>query len=77
MRKLTKNRGEYDYENDSNAFRSATIDFFYDEYFKGEAGHDYTDEEITMAVSKTDIDDCLEIMKDILYKHFGIKKGKK
>lgn len=65
---------KYDYENDSNAFCSATIDFFYDDYFKGEAGHDYTDEQITMSVNKTDIDDCLEIMKATLYKHFDIRE---
>ena len=62
-----------DYENDVNAFKDATIDFFYDEYFKGEEGHDYTDEQITMSVEQADIDNCMEIMKDILYKHFDIK----
>ena len=40
----------YDYENDTKAFESATIDFFYDDYFKGAEGHDYTDEQITMSV---------------------------
>lgn len=62
-----------DYENDVNAFKDASIDFFYDEYFRGEEGHDYTDEQITMSVEQADIDNCIEIMKDILYKHFGIK----
>lgn len=62
-----------DYENDVNAFKDATIDFFYDEYFKGEEGHDYTDEQITMSVEQADIDNCMDIMKDILYKHFDIK----
>ena len=65
---------KYDYENDSKAFNSATIDFFYDDYFKGEEGHDYNDDQITMAVEKQDIDNCMAIMKDILYKHFGIKE---
>lgn len=63
----------YDYENDYEAFDTATIDFFYDQYFRGEEGHDYTDNEISMSVEKTDIDNCLELMKNNLYKHFGIK----
>lgn len=65
----------YDYENDTEAFSTATLDFFYDQYFKGEEGHDYTDNEITMSVNKADIDNCLEIMKAVLYRHFDIKKG--
>ena len=56
-------------------FDDATIDFFYDDYFKGEEGHDYTDEQITMSVNQDDIDDCLATMRGILYKHFGIKEG--
>ena len=55
-------------------FENATIDLFYDDYFKGEKGHDYTDEQITMSATKDDIDDCLTSMRDILYKHFGIRK---
>lgn len=57
-------------------FDNATVDFFYDQYFKGEEGHDYTDEEITMSVTKADVDNCLEIMKTTLYRHFGIKENK-
>lgn len=65
----------YDYENDYEAFNTATIDFFYDHYFKGEEGHtDWTDEQITGSIQKYDIDNCLDIMKGILYKHFGIKE---
>lgn len=57
-------------------FETATIDLFYDDYFKGEKGHDdYTDDEITMSVNKDDIDDCLTSMRDILYKHFGIREA--
>lgn len=62
--------------NDFKAFDDATIDFFYDQYFRGEEGHDYTDDEITMSVNADDIEDCLGTMRGILYKHFGIKKGK-
>lgn len=62
------------YENDSKAFENATIDFFYDEYFKGEQGHGYTDEQVSMSVCKDDVDDCIKVMKNILYKHFGIKE---
>jgi len=65
-----------DYENDFKAFDTATIDFFYDDYFKGEEGHDYTDEQISMSVEKCDVDNCLETMRGILYDHFGIKEQK-
>lgn len=58
-------------------FDDATVDFFYDSYFRGEEGHDYTDEQISMSVNKDDIEDCLGTMRGILYKHFGIKKGEK
>lgn len=54
-------------------FDKDTIDFFYDKYFKGKEGHDYTDEQITMSVNKGDIEDCLTTMRGILYKHFGIE----
>ena len=64
----------YDYDNDPEAFETATLDFYYDQYFKGECGHDYTDHEIAMATTKTDLDDCLEIMRAILYRHFGINE---
>ena len=64
----------YDYENDPNAFETATLDFYYDQYFKGEQGHTYTDKEISISTGKTDIDDCLAIMKTILYRHFGISE---
>ena len=63
-----------DYENDQNAFNDAVIDFFYDDYFKGEEGHDYTDEQIAMSVERADIENCLEIMRGVLYKHFDIKE---
>ena len=56
-------------------FDDATVDFFYDSYFRGEEGHDYTDEQISMSVNTDDIEDCLGTMRGILYKHFGIKKG--
>lgn len=62
------------YEKDFKAFDDATIDFFYDEYFKGEEGHDYTDEQIMMSVNKADIEDCIATMRGILYKHFGIEE---
>ena len=62
------------YENDRNAFRDATIDFFYDEYFRGEEGYEYTDEEIAMSVNKGDVDNCLEVMRGVLYGHFDILK---
>ena len=65
----------YDYENDPKAFESAVIDFFYDDYFKGAEGHDYTDEEITMSANKADVDNCIAIVKDTLYRHFDIKEG--
>lgn len=53
-----------------------TVDIFYDAYFRGVKGHDYTDEEITWAVVKEDVDDCLRLMKEALYHHFGIdEKG--
>lgn len=64
-----------DYENDYKAFNDATIDFFYDDYFKGEEGHDYTDEQIQMSVNKDDIENCLDTMRGILYDHFGINKA--
>lgn len=64
---------KYDYENDYKAFNDATIDFFYDDYFRGEEGHDYTDNDITMSTTKVDIDNCLELMRDTLYRHFGIE----
>lgn len=60
---------EYDYK----AFNDAIIDLYYDDYFRGEEGHDYTDDEITMATTKADIDNMLEIIKATLYKHFDIK----
>lgn len=64
---------EYNYEKDSEAFGTATIDFFYDQYFKGAEGHDYTDEQVSTSVQKDDIDNCLEVMKHILYKHFDVR----
>lgn len=64
----------YDYENDHKAFHTATLDFFYDQYFKGYEGHDYTDDEVTMSTTKEDIDECLDLMKDSLYRHFDIKE---
>lgn len=55
-------------------FDKATIDFFYDDYFRGEEGHkDWNDMEITFSIEKEDVDDCLETMRGILYKHFDIK----
>lgn len=68
---------EYDFENDHKAFENAVKDFYYDIYFNGVEWHEYTDEEITMATTKHDIDDCVERMRDILYKHFDIKKEDK
>lgn len=66
---------KYDYENDYKAFNDATIDFFYDDYFRGEEGHDYTDEEITISTTKVDVDNCLELVRDTLYRHFGFNNG--
>lgn len=57
-----------------NDYEKAVIDFFYDVYFKGKEGHDYTDEEITMSVNKGDIDRCANSVKEVLYKHFDIKE---
>ena len=54
-------------------YNEAVIDFFYDVYFKGKEGHDYTDEEITMSVNKMDVDKCVDSIKQVLYKHFDIK----
>jgi len=66
---------QYDYENDPNAFETATLDFFYDQYFNGEEGHNYTDEQVTTSVVRADIDNCLDIMRTLLYHHFGIKEN--
>lgn len=55
-----------------NEFEKAVIDLFYDAYFKGKEGHEYTDEEITMSATKGDIDKCASSVKSVLYKHFGI-----
>lgn len=62
------------FEDEFKSFDNATIDFFYDDYFNGEEGHDYTDEEIEASVNKDDIEDCLNTMRGILYKHFGINE---
>lgn len=65
-------------ENTKSSFRNAIVDFFYDEYFRKEKGHEYTDEEIVMSVNGEDIEDCLECMRSVLYMHFGtIKEGSK
>lgn len=54
-------------------FRDKVIDLYYDAYFKEYKGHDYTDEQVTMATTKADLDDCVESIKSVLYKHFNIK----
>ena len=56
-------------------YNEAVIDFFYDVYFKGREGHDYTDEQIAMSVTKMDIDKCVETARDALYEHFDINPG--
>lgn len=54
-------------------FEEKVVDLYYDDYFRGEKAHDYTDEQITFATAKADIDDCLDKIKQTLYKHFDIK----
>lgn len=68
---------EYNFENSHKAFEDAVENFYYDIYFNGVKWHDYTDDEITAATTKADIDDCVERFKGILYKNFGIKEEDK
>lgn len=62
---------------DPSIFYDATLDFFYDRYFKEHEGHDWDDEAITGSVQQDDIDKCLDLMRETLYKHFGVKATNK
>lgn len=64
-----------DYKNDPHAFWDSVIDLFYDGYFNGKEGHDYTDEQVELSVNKEDVDKCVAEIKTILYKHFDIKEN--
>ena len=67
-------REMYKKEKVSRSFKDKVLNLFYDDYFRNEKGHHYTDEQITISVVKGDIDDCLTNIKQILYKHFGVKE---
>ena len=56
-------------------FNIAVENLYYDNYFRGLRLHDYTDEQIAMATSKADVDDCINEVKKSLYKHFGLGEG--
>lgn len=60
-----------DFQTKYDAFRVKVIDLFYEEYFKGIAGHaDWTDEEIGQSANWMDVESCLNVIKDVLYKEF-------
>lgn len=54
-------------------FHTTTIDNYYDNFFNGRKGHNYTDEQIEYATTEEDIKEYLKEQRKILYKHFGIK----
>lgn len=56
-------------------FEEKTIDFYYDDYFRGEEiRNDWTDDQIAGATNQNDIERCLGKMRRVLYRHFGVSE---
>lgn len=64
-------KSKYDYKNNPDAFRQAVIEFFSDEYIRGECGKKCKDEEqLWFSVKTPDVNTFLQMTSNILNDYF-------